>query len=84
MLQLRGALVTIDALGRQTAIVQEMNRAEADYVLQVKGNQPTLLADWQLNLTFREDDFRLRTRHTCVNFGTLRRAALTPLTNKST
>ena len=42
MLELSGCLVTIDALGCQTEIAQEIVAAGADYVLAVKGNQPTL------------------------------------------
>ena len=37
-----GAVVTIDAAGCQTAIVQALQAAGADYVLAVKRNQPTL------------------------------------------
>ncbi len=40
MLELSGALVTIDAMGCQTKIAKEI--AGADYCLAVKGNQPTL------------------------------------------
>jgi predicted transposase YbfD/YdcC len=42
ILELSGSLVTIDAMGCQTAIAQQIVKAEADYVLAVKGNQPTL------------------------------------------
>lgn len=42
MLELKGALITIDAMGCQTAIAEKIVAAEADYVLAVKGNQPTL------------------------------------------
>lgn len=42
ILELSGALVTIDAMGCQTEIAQEIVAAGADYVLAVKGNQPTL------------------------------------------
>ena len=44
---LKGALVTIDALGCQKSIAQAIVDAEADYCLQVKDNQPTLLAKLQ-------------------------------------
>jgi len=187
ILELTGAIVTIDAMGCQTAIAQEIIDADADYVLQVKGNQPTLLEDiggffddhleddfartkvhrhetqtrghgrvehrsyfvcpvpkdfpgrqrwahlqaigvcisetqrdgktctevryyilscylsgrrfadavrghwgienrlhWQLDVTFREDESRLRKRHADVNFSILRRTALTLLKNEST
>ncbi len=42
MLELSGSLVTIDAMGCQTEIARKIVNADADYVLAVKGNQPTL------------------------------------------
>jgi predicted transposase YbfD/YdcC len=42
MLEIEGCLITIDAMGCQTAIAEEIVKAGADYVLAVKGNQPTL------------------------------------------
>ena len=45
LLELQGALVSIDALGCQTDIAQAVRGSGADYLLQVKGNQPTLEAD---------------------------------------
>ena len=42
-LALKGAVVTIDAAGCQTAIVQALRAAGADYVLAVKRNQHTLV-----------------------------------------
>jgi predicted transposase YbfD/YdcC len=42
LLELKGAVVTIDALGCQTAIAAQIVKAKADYLLQVKDNQPTL------------------------------------------
>jgi predicted transposase YbfD/YdcC len=42
ILELAGALVTIDAMGCQTDIAQQIVAAGADYCLAVKGNQPTL------------------------------------------
>jgi predicted transposase YbfD/YdcC len=45
MLELQGALVSIDALGCQKEIAQAIRDAGADYLLQVKGNQPTLEAE---------------------------------------
>jgi predicted transposase YbfD/YdcC len=43
--QLGGAVVTIDAMGCQVAIAQKILDHGADYVLSLKGNQPTLEAD---------------------------------------
>jgi len=42
MLELSGAMVTIDAMGCQTEIAKKIVDAGADYCLAVKGNQPTL------------------------------------------
>jgi predicted transposase YbfD/YdcC len=42
LLDLEGAVVTIDALGCQTEIARKVVKATAQYVLQVKENQPTL------------------------------------------
>jgi predicted transposase YbfD/YdcC len=42
ILEISGALVTIDAMGRQTEIAHHIVESGADYVLAVKGNQPTL------------------------------------------
>jgi predicted transposase YbfD/YdcC len=39
--QLRGALVTIDAIGCQIAIADKIIEHQADYLLALKGNQPT-------------------------------------------
>jgi predicted transposase YbfD/YdcC len=45
LLELEGALVSIDAMGCQKEIAQAIRDSGADYLLQVKGNQPTLEAD---------------------------------------
>lgn len=42
VLDLNGALVTIDAAGCQKAIAQQIRDGGGDYLLAVKGNQPTL------------------------------------------
>src|SRR6266850_3200851 len=43
--QLKGALVSIDAMGCQVAIADKIVAYEADYLLALKGNQPTLETD---------------------------------------
>jgi len=43
--QLQGALVTIDAMGCQVDIADKIVAHKADYLLALKGNQPTLEAD---------------------------------------
>jgi len=47
MLDLSGAIVTIDAMGCQKEIAAGLDDAGADYVLALKGNQETLYADVQ-------------------------------------
>jgi predicted transposase YbfD/YdcC len=47
LLNLKGCTVTIDAMGCQTEIVEEIRGQKAHYVLAVKDNQPTLYADLQ-------------------------------------
>ena len=44
-LKLRGATVTIDAIGCQREIARKIRGKQGDYILQVKGNQPQLLQD---------------------------------------
>jgi predicted transposase YbfD/YdcC len=48
LLDLHGALVTIDAMGCQKAIAQKIVDQGGDYALTVKDNQPHLLEDIQL------------------------------------
>jgi predicted transposase YbfD/YdcC len=45
LLDLHGALVTIDAMGCQRDIAEQIVEQQADYVLAVKENQPTLYAE---------------------------------------
>jgi predicted transposase YbfD/YdcC len=42
LIEISGALVTIDAMGCQTEIAAQIVAKDADYCLAVKGNQPTL------------------------------------------
>lgn len=44
-LQIKGYVVTIDAMGTQTKIAEKIIKKKADYVLAVKGNQETLHND---------------------------------------
>jgi predicted transposase YbfD/YdcC len=46
-LALRGCLVTLDAMGCQRDIAQQIRTQDADYVLALKDNQPALYADVQ-------------------------------------
>jgi predicted transposase YbfD/YdcC len=49
-LHLTGAVVTIDAMGCQKAIVEQIIQGQADYVLSLKGNQGQLHEDVKLYL----------------------------------
>ncbi|MEZ6056924.1 MAG: ISAs1 family transposase [Planctomycetaceae bacterium] len=59
-----GAIMTIDAMGTQTAIAEQITAAGADYVLPVKGNQAGLqqavveFIDEHVNNDFRGTDAR--------------------------
>ena len=58
LLELAGAVVTIDAMGCQAEIAEKIVEKKADYVLAVKGNQPTLHAGiMEFFLDHMEDDF---------------------------
>jgi predicted transposase YbfD/YdcC len=59
LLDLHGALVTIDAMGCQKRITEEIVAGGADYVLAVKDNQPTLHEDVQrVFMDGLENDFK--------------------------
>ena len=51
LLTVKGAIVTIDAMGCQKEIAKKIVAKEADYVLALKGNQGTLSADVELFFT---------------------------------
>lgn len=55
ILCLKGCVVTIDAMGTQKEIAEKIMDKEADYILQVKGNQGHLLED--IALYFEKDVF---------------------------
>ena len=42
LLDMAGCIITIDAMGTQTAIASQISHAQADYILALKGNHPTL------------------------------------------
>ena len=58
ILEISGCIVTIDAMGCQTAIAEAIVAKKADYVLAVKENQPTLSAGIEAHfLDHLDDDF---------------------------
>jgi len=50
-LALAGCLVSIDAMGCQTALARQIVEQGGDYVLALKGNQGTLASDVELMFT---------------------------------
>lgn len=60
VLDLQGCIVTIDAMGAQTAIAEQIVEQKADYILSLKGNQGDLhqdvkqLFDWASQTQFKD------------------------------
>ena len=50
MLEIKGCIVTIDAMGTQTEIAKAIRKNEGDYILALKENQKTLYNDVKLYL----------------------------------
>lgn len=72
LLDVKGAIVTIDAMGTQKEIAQQIVSQKADYVLSVKKNQPTMYED--VRLYFEEgkkNDFKDTTyeQHSTIDKG---------------
>jgi predicted transposase YbfD/YdcC len=66
LLDLAGAIVTIDAMGCQKAIAEQVCEAGGDYVLALKGNQGTLSEDVrQLFIDGLDNDFAGVEHHSC-------------------
>jgi predicted transposase YbfD/YdcC len=63
LLDIHGALVTIDAMGCQKEIAKAIVAGGGDYVLSVKDNQPKLLEDIQLTLEKALDNGREGTEY---------------------
>ena len=55
LLTVKGAIVTIDAMGCRKEIAKKIVEKEADYVLALKGNQGTLSEDVELFFTEQKD-----------------------------
>jgi predicted transposase YbfD/YdcC len=70
MLAIEGAVVTLDAMHCQKKTAKAIRERKADYVLQVKGNQPKLYEELQeLFIAHGEEDYRGVRRHTTVEKG---------------
>jgi predicted transposase YbfD/YdcC len=63
-LALIGCIVSIDAMGTQSAIAEQITQQQADYVLALKGNHPTLLAQAQAGFEEVQSGLRKDLEHT--------------------
>jgi len=45
LLDVTGAIITLDAMGTQTKIVQQIRQKKADYIVTLKANHPTLFSE---------------------------------------
>lgn len=61
-IRIKGQVVTIDAMGTQTEIVEKIRSKKGDYVLALKENQKTLYEDVRLFLNDRETKENLKKR----------------------
>lgn len=61
LLALKGAIVTLDAMGTQKEIAKDISQCEADYVMALKGNQGGLYDDvklyWEDKVSQKQADF---------------------------
>ncbi len=68
MLDISGCIITIDAMGTQKSIAKKIIEADADYVLSLKDNHPTLhqqVKNWfetSLSLGFKDVDVNISQR----------------------
>jgi predicted transposase YbfD/YdcC len=70
VLELRGCIVTVDAIGSQKKIAHTIRAQEGDYVLPIKGNQAGLLEDIRDLFQYAEStDFRDCDYHKTVDKG---------------
>ncbi|MEN7549186.1 ISAs1 family transposase [Rapidithrix thailandica] len=63
MLDLKGAIVSIDAMGCQKAIARQVRQQQGEYILAVKGNQKALLEEIKAHFTYTEPASRHQQHH---------------------
>ena len=59
-INIKGQVVTIDAMGTQTAIVETIRRKRGEYVLALKGNQKVLYEEVSLFLNDEEEKKKIK------------------------
>ena len=60
VIEIKGQVVTIDAMGTQTEIVKKIKERRADYVLALKGNQGTLYEDVKLFMMDKKEKDKIK------------------------
>lgn len=67
-IQVKGQIVTIDAMGTQKTIAEKIRRKRADYVLALKGNQTGLYEDVKLYLSDEKvkEEIRSKKDYNCT------------------
>jgi predicted transposase YbfD/YdcC len=65
LLDIKGCIVTLDAMGTQKSIAAQIQQAQADYILSLKANHPTLFqqVDTWFQASRAADTFTLRTQN---------------------
>lgn len=91
LLTINGSIITIDAMGCQKDIVQQIKSQEGEYVIALKGNQGNLHAEIEnffqqarvenkvhghIDVTFGEDQSKIRAGHGAENVSLMRKCAL--------
>lgn len=66
-IQIKGQIITIDAMGTQKTIAEKIRNKRADYVLALKGNQAGLYEDVELYFGDRETIERIREKGNYVS-----------------
>lgn len=66
-IQIKGQIITIDAMGTQKSIAEKIRNKRADYVLALKGNQGGLYEDVELYFRDRETRKRIREKGNYVS-----------------
>lgn len=67
LLDIKGCIVTIDAMGCQKEIAKQIIEQEGDYVLALKGNQESLHEE--VRFTFTQQDFVAQAAHSYKSVG---------------
>ncbi len=76
MLDINGCIVTIDAMGTQTEIAKKIREKNADYILSLKSNQPTMYNDVNLFMDEYCKDEEASVLRICRCYGIRKRLVL--------